>query len=577
MSMVELCAATDQLFLPGMSVDVEIRQELERLRASEAKLTALAEGSRRLMSALNSPRLADEVLRLAQQSIAADGYAVWRLEQGAWRVSAAIGMDPTFASTEIKGDAPAIYNGPTFVEDVMATPWLEYRREAYRRSGVKSMLSVPLIMHGRPEGSIVFYYRELHRPEAIDMKVAEALGHLAAAAISSAELYADQQHTAAENARLFEQAQESNRSKDDFLAALSHELRTPLNAILGWTSILRSSPNADLMRGLDVIHRNAKAQTRLVDELLDASRIESGKMALEFKETAVAAAVQAAVDTTLPTAAERSITMKVSGTSDAKVWGDPARLQQVFWNLLANAVKFTEGGGSIDISMRTTATEAVVAVRDSGIGIPRDALPFVFERFRQANAETTKRYRGLGLGLSLARQLTQMHGGRITAASDGPGRGSIFTVSLPLLGTMTRTPDSQEPATASTVLSGVRIVAVDDDPDALEVVTKVLKLCGADVVPVATAQRALDQLRRGRVSLLISDIAMPDQDGFWLLEQVRRQPLDRGGDIPAIAVSAFADVNTQMRVSSAGFAAYLSKPLHPDSLINEVTRVLQRD
>jgi signal transduction histidine kinase len=575
--MVELRAATDQLSLPGMSVEVDVRQELERLRASEAKLTALAEGSRRLMSALNSPRLADEVLRLAQQSISADGYAVWRHEQGTWRVAASVGIDPSFSETEVSGDAPAAYSGPTFVEDVMATPGLEHRREAYRKSGVRSMLSVPLIMHGRPEGSIVLYFREQYSPDAIDMKVAEALGHLAAAAISSAELYSEQQKTAAENTRLFEQSQESNRSKDDFLAALSHELRTPLNAILGWTSILRSSPNADLVRGLEVIHRNAKAQTRLVDELLDASRIESGKMALDFKETTLAAVVQAAVDTIMPTASERSIAVKVSGPADPKVWGDPGRLQQVFWNLLANAVKFTEGGGSIEVATRTTATEAVVTVRDSGIGIPREALPFVFERFRQANAETTKRYRGLGLGLSLARQLTQMHGGRITAASDGPGRGATFTVYLPLLGAMKRTAEPQGPSTASTVLSGVRIVAVDDDPDALEVLTKVLKLCGAEVVGVPTAQRALDHLRRGRVSLLISDIAMPDQDGFWLLEQVRRQPQDKGGDIPAIAVSAFADVNTQMRVSSAGFAAYISKPLHPDSLVNEVRRVLQRD
>ena len=559
-----------------MSVDTEVMQELERLRAGEAKLTALAEGSRRLMSALNSPRLADEVLRLAQMSVPADGYAVWRLEQGAWRVTACAGMDSTFADTEVSGDAPASYNGPVYVEDVMAAQWLDYRRDAYRRAGVVSLLSVPLIMHGRPEGSIVYYFRRRYRPDAIEMKVAEALGHLAAAAISSAELYADQQATAAENARLFEQAQQSNRSKDDFLAALSHELRTPLNAIIGWSSILRSSPNADLQRGLEVIHRNARAQTQLVDELLDTSRIESGKMALDFKEASLPPIVQAAVETALPTASERSITVNVDvQAADAKVWGDPARLQQVFWNLLANAVKFTEAGGTIDVSVRATAAEVIVTVRDSGIGIPRDVLPLVFERFRQADAATTKRYRGLGLGLSLARQLTQMHGGRVTAASDGPGRGSTFTVYLPLLGAMRRNPEATEAASPSTVLNGVRIVAVDDDPDALEVVTKVLKLCGAEVVPVATAQKALDELRRGRVSLLISDLAMPDQDGFWLLEQMRRHPRERGGDIPAIALSAFADANTQLRVSSAGFAAYLPKPLHPDSLINEVRRVLQ--
>lgn len=560
-----------------MAVDGAMMQELERLRAGEAKLTALAEGSRRLMGALNSPRLADEVLRLAQMSVEADGYAVWRLQDGAWRVTASSGMDPTFAETRVPGDAPASYSGPTYVEDVMAAPWLEFRREAYRRSGVRSMLSVPLIMHGRPEGSIVYYYRRLHRPDAIEMKVAEALGHLAAAAVSSAELYAEQQATSLENARLFEQAQESNRSKDEFLAALSHELRTPLNAIIGWTSILRSSPNADLSRGLEVIHRNAQAQTRLVDELLDASRIESGKMALDFKETVLPAVVQGAVESALPTASERSITVNVDlATTDARVWGDPARLQQVFGNLLGNAVKFTEAGGTIEVSIRATATEAIIAVRDTGIGIPRDVLPHVFDRFRQADAATTRRYRGLGLGLALARQLTQMHGGRIVAASEGPGRGSTFTVYLPLLGATPRNHEAEHTASPSTILHGVRILAVDDDPDALEVMTRMLKLSGAEVVAVATAQRALDQLRRGRVSLLISDIAMPDQDGYWLLEQMRRQPNDRGGDIPAIALSAFADATTQMRASSAGFAAYVPKPLHPDTLINEVRRVLNR-
>ena len=552
-------------------------QELERLRAGEAKLTALAEGSRKLMSALNSPKLADEVLTLAQMSVPADGHAVWRLQDGTWRVTACAGMDPSFADISVSGDAPAAYTGPIYVEDVMNTAWLDYRHDAYRRSGVVSMLSVPLIMHGRPEGSVVYYFRTRYRPDAMEMKVAEALGHLAAAAMTSSELYAEQQATAAENARLFEQAQESNRSKDDFLAALSHELRTPLNAIIGWTSILRSSPNADLSRGLEVIHRNATAQTRLVDELLDASRIESGKMALDFKEVALPAAVQAAVETALPTAAQRSITLNVAVSApDAKVWGDAARLQQVFWNLLANAVKFTEAGGTIDVSVRTTDAEAMIAVRDSGIGIPRDVLPHVFERFRQADAATTKRYRGLGLGLSLARQLTQMHGGRITAFSEGPGRGSTFTVYLPLLGALRRTPSETASPSQPATLNGVRILVVDDDPDALEVLTKVLKLSGADVVPVASAQRALDQLRRGRVSLLISDIAMPDQDGFWLLEQVRRQPADRGGGIPASALSAFADVNTQMRVSSAGFAAYIPKPLQADTVIEAVRRVLRR-
>jgi signal transduction histidine kinase len=559
-----------------MSASASDMEELPRLRASEARLLALAEGARRLLDVVEPAALVNEVLALAQQSIAADGYAVWRRANGTWRVAATSGMDPSFAAVEFAAEQTPLFTGPIVAEDVTAMPMLEPRREAYATSGVRSLLGVPLEIRGRPGGSIVYYFREPHRPDPIELKIAEALGHLASAAISSAELHLEQQQLAAENARLLEQAQEMNRSKDDFLAALSHELRTPLNAIVGWSSILAKSPNMDLQRGLEVIYRNAKAQTALVDELLDSSRIESGKMALDFKAAAIAPVVQAAVDTAMPGAAERSITLNVDNADpEVTVWADAARLQQVFWNLLANAVKFTEAGGRIDVTTRTTPSEVIVTVRDTGIGIPRHELPQVFERFRPADAAMTKRYRGLGLGLSLARQLTQMHGGKIVAASDGPGRGSTFTVCLPLFNPMGASTEAAI-AAAPELLNGVRIIAVDDDPDALEILTKLLRLHGADVVAVSSAQRALDQLRRGAASLLISDIAMPDRDGFWLLEQVRRQPRDRGGEVPAIAVSAFADVNTRMRASSAGFSAHLSKPVRADTLVNEVARVLQR-
>ncbi len=536
---------------------------------------AFAEGARRLLGVTDPKALVDEVLALAQQSVAADGYAVWRREDDTWRVAAASGMDASFAGLELPTEQDLPLTGPMVAEDVTTTPMLESRREAYAKSGVRSLVAVPLEIRGRPGGSIVYYHRERHRPQPIELKIAEALGHLASAAISSAELHVEQQQLAGENARLLEQAQESNRSKDDFLAALSHELRTPLNAIVGWSSILSKSPNVDLQRGLDVIYRNAKAQTTLVDELLDSSRIESGKMALDFKAAAVAPIIQAAVDTAMPAAAERSISLDlVNADPEVMVWGDAARLQQVFWNLLANAVKFTEAGGRIDVQVRPTPSEVIVTVRDTGIGIPRDDLPQVFERFRHVDAAMTKRYRGLGLGLSLARQLTQMHGGKIVAASDGPGRGSTFTVSLPLFNPAAESTEATI-AAAPELLNGVRIIAVDDDPDALEIITKLLRLHGAEVVAVSSAQRALDQLRRGAASLLISDIAMPDRDVFWLLEQVRRQPRDRGGEVPAIALSAFADVNTRMRASSAGFSAHLSKPVRAEALVSEVARVLQ--
>ena len=382
-----------------MSRDASITEELARLRASEARLIAFAEGARRLLGVTDPKALVDEVLALAQQSVAADGYAVWRREDDTWRVAAASGMDASFAAVELPAEHSPPFTGPMVAEDVTATPMLESRREAYAKSGVRSLVAVPLEIRGRPGGSIVYYYRERHRPQPIELKIAEALGHLASAAISSAELHLEQQQLAGENARLLEQAQESNRSKDDFLAALSHELRTPLNAIVGWASILSKSPTMDLQRGLDVIYRNAKAQTTLVDELLDSSRIESGKMALDFKAAAVAPIIEAAVDTAMPAAAERSISLNLTNADpEVMVWGDAARLQQVFWNLLANAVKFTEAGGRIDVHVRTTPSEVIVTVRDTGIGIPRDDLPQVFERFRHVDAAMTKRYRGLGPG-----------------------------------------------------------------------------------------------------------------------------------------------------------------------------------
>jgi CheY-like chemotaxis protein len=382
---------------------------------------------------------------------------------------------------------------------------------------------------------------------------------------------------AIENARLYQQAQESNQSKEDFLAALSHELRTPLNAILGWTSILSMSPNADLQRGLEVIHRNAKAQTALVEELLDSSRIDSGKMTLDLAEQSVLTLVKVAIDTVAPWAGEQGVAITVvPPPSDLLVWGDAARLQQIFLNVIGNAVKFSERGGQIVVTVTEENGDATIAIRDGGVGMPPEVIPQIFDRFKQADAATTKRYRGLGLGLALARQLTQMHGGRISAASDGPGFGSTFTIRLPLLD---RDRVRAAPASAptwSSVLQGTRILAVDDDADALEVLTRLLKMHGAEVTAVSTAHRALQHAQRGQFSLLISDIAMPDQDGYTLLEQLRRQDPGRGGDLPAIALSAFVAAEALRRSATAGFSAHLAKPVRPDELIDEVRRVLHR-
>jgi CheY-like chemotaxis protein len=300
-------------------------------------------------------------------------------------------------------------------------------------------------------------------------------------------------------------------------------------------------------------------------------------MKLDLAEQSLVMLVKAAIDTVSPWAGDQAVIITlVPPASDLRVWGDAARLQQIFLNVIGNAVKFSERGGQILVTIGTANGEASIAVRDGGIGMAPELIPHVFERFKQADAATTKRYRGLGLGLALARQLTQMHGGRITAASKGSGFGSTFTIDLPLLDPERVRPAPSATPTRSTVLQGTRILAVDDDADALDVVTRLLKMHGAEVTAVSTAQRALQHAQRGHFSLLISDIAMPDQDGYTLLEQLRRQDPGRGGDLPAIALSAFVASEALRRSAAAGFRAHLSKPVSPDELIDEVRRVLNR-
>jgi PAS domain S-box-containing protein len=717
---------------------------LGREAGARERLTRLAEGSRALLGSLDATSVWHEVLALARQSVAADGYAVWRLQNGVWRVVASDGVSQDFAAIEF----PSETHGPTseqplVVHDVNGFAGLEHRQSAYAREGVRAVLSVPLAVRERPGGGVSFYYRADRRPDEIDVKIAQALGHLAAAAISSAELHAERQalqqaavkaatraqflaelservssldheqnletlaaltvphladwcivdllddngalrrltvaHTDSrqvafareysakyelrrdhhigvhevlrtgrsilhqridvetlrlaardpehlavlqsmgvqsimlvpltaggstfgvmsfalaegertydhddlafaedlarraslgiENARLYRQAQESNRAKDEFLAALSHELRTPLNAILGWTSILRDS-QAQLQRGLDVIHRNARVQAGLVEDLLDASRIASGKMSLDLANTPLVPIIQAAIETIGPSAAEAGVAVDFDPAEYAPhVWGDPSRLQQVFWNVLSNAVKFTTPGGHVRISLQCAADQAVVSVSDTGIGIRAEVLPSSFDRFKQADASTTRRYQGLGLGLTLARQLVEMHGGLISAASAGEGAGSTFAVALPTISAVNMPAPEARPDAAAHVLDGVRVLVVDDDPDSLEVLTSLLQMHGATVTATSAAAEAVRMVQRERPDLLISDIAMPDHDGYWLLEQVRRLPSDRGGNVRAIALSAFASAAARDRALAAGFKAHVAKPLTAETLLEQI-------
>jgi PAS domain S-box-containing protein len=376
------------------------------------------------------------------------------------------------------------------------------------------------------------------------------------------------------------EAEAANRAKDEFLATLSHELRSPLNAVLGWAHVLRSQRIRHPMveRALEAIVRNAEQQKQLIEDLLDLSSIVAGKPRVDMRPLDPVQPLAAAVETIRPAAEAKQILLSVVlPPSPGAVQGDPARLQQIFWNLLANAVKFTPKGGHVEVRLEGAASDAIVTVRDSGIGIREDMLPRIFDRFQQAESTTTRRYGGLGLGLALVRQLVQLHGGQVEAASDGEGRGSTFTVRLPIMPlnvdetlSLRGAPDAQPRC------DGVRVLAVDDEADALALVATLLRQSGAVVAAASSAQQAFRLLERERPDVLVSDLAMPETDGYSFIQRVRTLPAERGGAIPAVALTAHVGASSLARALRSGFDLYLTKPVDPDELIAAVARLAGR-
>jgi signal transduction histidine kinase/ActR/RegA family two-component response regulator len=365
---------------------------------------------------------------------------------------------------------------------------------------------------------------------------------------------------------------ESNRLKDDFLAVVSHELRTPLNAVLGWAHMLRSGtlPAETQRRALESLERNAKAQAQLVEDLLDVSRIMSGKLRIKSEDVNLNGVVEAAAETIRLAATAKGITTAVIMDSATQiiVAGDADRLQQVVWNLLSNAVKFNYESGHIDIEVRRSGPSAEIVVRDTGQGIPPSFVPHLFERFRQADPSPSRKQGGLGLGLAIVQHLTEAHGGTVSAASPGEGGGATFTVRLPIR-TVTRpltaAPPEAPPLEAR--LTGLRALVVDDQGDARDVLRAALEARGATVTTVGSAGEALHTMIHRRFDLLLADIAMPDQDGYALIEAVRARSQEQNADIPAIAVTALASPRERERALQAGYNWHVAKPVDLDELI----------
>jgi PAS domain S-box-containing protein len=374
------------------------------------------------------------------------------------------------------------------------------------------------------------------------------------------------------------QAEEANRLKDEFLATISHELRTPLAAILGWMEMLRSGALSvdKRQRALEVVERNARTQAQLIDDLLDVSRIISGKLKLERAPTSIAAVVQAGLETVRPSADARGVKLEASIRTTAQVDGDHARLQQVVWNLLSNAVKFTPEGGRVSVSVEDHDHDVEIRVADTGAGIAPEFLPHVFERFRQSEGGPARKLGGLGLGLSIVRHVVTAHGGSVRAESDGPGRGATFTVRLPILrDTVARTAPTLN-FTPPAALSGMRILVVDDEEDTREYVRMLLAMCNAKVSVADSAQTALALLEAEPPDVLVSDIAMPEQDGYGLIRQVRELPPDRGGTTPAVALTAYARHEDRTRAMLAGFQNHVTKPVEPAELIAAIASLDRR-
>jgi len=373
---------------------------------------------------------------------------------------------------------------------------------------------------------------------------------------------------------------EANRLKDEFLATLSHELRTPLNAILGWTRLLRTGavPEDGTDRALEKVERNAQAQARLVEDLLEVSRITTGKLRLDLRSTDMAAIVNAAVESVRIAAETRQVAVHTSGLDRRMpAIGDPDRLQQIVWNLLSNAVKFTPPGGRVSVSLSRDGGTDTLVVSDSGQGIDTAFLPHVFDTFRQADASSTRRHGGLGLGLSIARQLVALHGGTIEARSDGAGRGASFVVRLPVRSMdppSTAAPDHTDAAALGERLRGVKVLVVDDEPDALDMLTSVLRSAGARVLPAASAGEALRLAVAERPDAVVSDIGMPEMDGVELMSRIVAA-LGPAAPRARIALTAYAGQRDRARSAAAGYQRHLAKPFDPLALVDVVASALQ--
>jgi PAS domain S-box-containing protein len=571
------------------------REQAARVEAEEAERRAafLGEASTVLASSLDHDRTLATLARLAVP-VLADLCVVDLLEpDGSIRRVAAECVTPRHEELvrELIRDHPPDPTGPHPVPQVLRTgrsaiaadlpedtlpglfPDPRHLRIA-RELGYRSHMVVPLFVRGQIFGAISFVSMEAGRRYGMrDLLLAEELGRRAAVAM--------------DHARLYQEAQRANRAKDEFLATVSHELRTPLNAMLGWTQLLRIGQLSEdaRRRAFDSIERNMRVQVQLIEDLLDVSRIITGKLRLSIEPVRLPEVIGAAVDAIRPAAAAKQIDVLLAlDPVGGAISGDPDRIQQILWNLLSNGIKFTPAGGRVTVRLERVDPFVEVSISDTGSGIPKEFLPHVFDRFRQADSTATRTQGGLGLGLAIVRHLTELHGGTVRAESPGEGRGATFTVQFPVRAIaapeadpalVPPRPGSPGSGAPEPSLAGVRVLVVDDEPDARELIQTVLAHYGAEVTTAASVEEALLALVGSVPNVLVSDVGMPGEDGYALIRQVRALETDRGLRIPAVALTAYARVEDRHRALRAGFARHLAKPVEPLELVSVISAVVK--
>jgi PAS domain S-box-containing protein len=572
--------------------------DIDDQKRSEESFAFLAEVSRVLASSLNYEATLENVARLTLPHIA-DWCAVDILEaDGRIRPLAIAHRDQARVErvSDLRRRYPPDPNRPSPLIKVLSTGRAELAAEIpdslvesvardgehlrmIKELGLRSLIIVPMVARGRTIGAITLASSESGRVYgAGDLALAEDLAQRAAMAI--------------DNSRLYQESQQASRLKDEFLATVSHELRTPLNAMLGWARMMRTGrlDEATAAEALEIIERNAKSQAQLVEDLLDVSRIVTGKLRLDVQPVALAPVIEAAIATVLPAADAKGIRIQKLLDPDAgPVSGDGARLQQVVWNLLSNAIKFTPRGGRVEVLLGRVDSHLEITVSDTGQGINPEFLPHVFESFRQADSSLTRNFGGLGLGLAIVRHLAELHGGTAHAYSAGEGQGASFTVKLPLMVMPDAERFSAEAATRHRAgagyeaafdclptLGGLRVLVVDDERDTRELLVAVLGQCGAEVTPVASVADALAALDDHKPDVVVSDVEMPGEDGYSFIRKLRALEQERGWRLPAAALTAHARVEDRMRALSAGFDTHVVKPVEPAELVTVIASLARR-